>query len=560
MPNSVKYSTSYEPESLNTGNYYIGVGDVGKGQTSLTGYWAGITPPIGGYTLYGNKASQGPSIYVASNDSELIDFTQKISGLQITTAVDAISWFFQQSDRFVVNRDYETITTNGLVVNLDSGFVTSYPTTGTVWLNVSPTGSATASLVNGVNFLSEGFLNFSDSNSQYATLPNIGNLSHWTVEVWFRLTTDLNSKVTSLVCNNFNGSNLNFSVGTNNAPTNYNLCVGFFNGAWRNTTGFTPTTNTWYQVVGSYDGATVRQYVDGVANGGTLTYSGTPTSGGEVRMMRRWDSTVTSSNLVNGDLAIVRIYNRALSATEILSNYNAQSGRFVSSQFVGDFLALDMNASNPVSYSGGPTWLDVTDNGHIGTLNGVTFSAENGGYFIFDGVNDTISIPDSEWLRLSTSFYRTFQVWANLDTLPSSGQFMPIFGKLSSSYGFDGHYLAVNSNGTVRYVTNGGSIARTSTSTATISPGTWYLFTCVSVISATVSSTRVYLNNTQIISATHGSDTYNESNPFYLGYIGSGVSSNYLDGKIGEFYVYGRDLSNSEINSNYLATKTRYGL
>lgn len=559
MPNSIKYSTTAETEALKSGNYYIGVGDVGKGPSDVTGYWAGITPPSGGYTLYGNKALQGPSIYVASTDLELINLTKLISGQNITTVNSAIHWYFQQSDRVIVNRDYETITTNGLVVNLDAGFVASYPATGSVWLNVSPTSSATASLINSPTYTT-GHLSFDDALSQYSTLPNIGSLSQWTVEVWFRLTNDLTSKVSSLVCNEFNGSNLNFSIGTNNAPTNYNLCVGFFNGTWRNTTGFTPTTNTWYQVVGTYDGATIRQYVDGVASGGTLTYSGTPTSGGDLRMMRRWDSPVSSSNLVDGDLAIVRIYNRALAASEVLSNYNAQSTRFVSSEFTNDFLSLDMNASNIISYSGGPTWLDVTDNGHVGSLNGVTFSSENGGYFIFDGVNDTISIPDSQWLSLSTSYYRTFQVWANLDTLPSSGQFMPIFGKLSNSYGFDGHYLAVNSNGTIRYVTNGGSIARTSTSSATVSTGNWYFFSCVSVISATVSSTRVYLNNTQIISATHGSDTYSESNTFYLGYIGSGVSSNYLDGKIGEFYAYGRDLSNSEINSNYLATKTRYGL
>ena len=44
--------------------------------------------------------------------------------------------------------------------------------------------------------------------------------------------------------------------------------------------------------------------------------------------MRRWDSPLTSGNLVNGDLSIARIYNRALSATEILTNYDNTKGRF----------------------------------------------------------------------------------------------------------------------------------------------------------------------------------------------------------------------------------------
>ena len=45
-------------------------------------------------------------------------------------------------------------------------------------------------------------------------------------------------------------------------------------------------------------------------------------------MMRRWDSTVNSGDLFNGNLAIARVYNRALTAAEVLQNYNAQKGRF----------------------------------------------------------------------------------------------------------------------------------------------------------------------------------------------------------------------------------------
>jgi hypothetical protein len=174
-----------------------------------------------------------------------------------------------------------------------------------------------------------GILQFDDTSYEYAAIPNIGDLSQWTIEAWFRLTTSLSGKVTSVITNQFNLSNkLNFSMGTNNAPANYNLAVGFFDGAWRNTSGFTPSLNTWYQVVGTYDGTTVRQYVNGSANGGTLTYSGTPQSGGEVRLMRRWDSPLLPGNLVDGDLAIIKVYNTALNSGEVLSNFNDNKDRF----------------------------------------------------------------------------------------------------------------------------------------------------------------------------------------------------------------------------------------
>jgi hypothetical protein len=44
MPNAIKYNLSSETLALKKGNFYIGTGDVGKGPTSTTGYYNGITP------------------------------------------------------------------------------------------------------------------------------------------------------------------------------------------------------------------------------------------------------------------------------------------------------------------------------------------------------------------------------------------------------------------------------------------------------------------------------------------------------------------------------------
>jgi hypothetical protein len=222
-------------------------------------------------------------------------------------------------------------TQSNLLVYLDSGNLSSYPTTGSTWTDLAG-GNNNATLFNSPTYSSNysGILSFDDASLEYGTIPNIGNLSNWTVEVWFRLTTALTGKVTSIVSNQFDLVNkLNFSIGTNNAPGSYNLAVGYYNGAWRTTTGFVPQINVWYQVVGTYDGSTIRQYVNGSASGGTLNYVGTSQSGGEVRLMRRWDETLTSGNLADGDLAIVKIYNTVLSGTQVLQNYNDTYTRFL---------------------------------------------------------------------------------------------------------------------------------------------------------------------------------------------------------------------------------------
>ena len=76
MLNPVKYTTTTPSGSLRKSNMAVGVDpSVALGPTSTTGFYAGITPPAGGYTIYQNKASQGPSIYVVNNDTELVNYT-----------------------------------------------------------------------------------------------------------------------------------------------------------------------------------------------------------------------------------------------------------------------------------------------------------------------------------------------------------------------------------------------------------------------------------------------------------------------------------------------------
>lgn len=330
MPNSIKYSTTGDTFSLRKGNLYFGVGDVGKGPSSSTLHYQGISPPTNGWTIYADNGGVLTTIYCANNDFQLINFTNGFSNQNFSTTTECLNWYNSQSSFACVNRDYETISTNGLVMCVDAGFTASYSTSGSSWYDVSLSGG-TATLQNSPTYSSSsgGIITFSKTSSQYATLPNIGSKSVWTCEVWVRFSSSLTGQISSVITNQFNGaSSLNFSIGTNNAPSSYNIVAGFFDGAWRNTTGFAPTLNTWYQIAGTYDGSTIRQYVNGSASGGTLNYAGTPTSGGQIRMMGRWDTLAGSGNYIDGDLAIARIYNRALTDAEILQNFNAQKGRF----------------------------------------------------------------------------------------------------------------------------------------------------------------------------------------------------------------------------------------
>ena len=282
-----------------------------------------------GYNFLATLASVGFFQTSGFSDSEFINLSQAVSSeygtpQTFSTASEASVWLTN-------NGFWNSFIPINLLVYLDSGNPSSYPGTGSTWTDLEG-GDDNATLFNSPTFSSsyQGILQFDDTSLEYATIPDLGNLSKWTVEAWFRLNSPLTGKVTAIVTNEFDlVDKLNFSIGTNNAPTNRNISVGFFDGSFRTTTGVVPQVGVWYQVVGTYDGSVVRQYVNGVASGGTVNYVGTPESGGEVRLMRRWDFPEIASNFVDGDLAIVKIYNTVLSSSDILQSYTNTYTRFL---------------------------------------------------------------------------------------------------------------------------------------------------------------------------------------------------------------------------------------
>ena len=262
--------------------------------------------------------------------------------------------------------------------------------------------------------------------------------------------------------------------------------------------------------------------------------------------------TITPTNTVTPTLTQTPTVTQTLTKTPTPSPSSGGGG------IVTDSLFMELDASN---YTSG-TWSDETGNGNNATINGATWSSTNGGIFDLDGVNDNISIPHTSNLSLNTTTQRTIQVWVKFDALPALNAQIPVFGKLSSASGFDGYWGGLYSNaGKTRVVTNGTSIQKiTDSTTNPISIDTWYLYTFISQITSTSNTTKVYINTTEISSTQHGSDSYGETNPLYLGFIGSGVGSSYLNGKIGACYFYTKGLTSGEVTTNFNATKSKYGL
>ena len=327
MPNPIKYSTSAQTLALKKGNFWIGTGDVGKGPTSTTDYWNGITPPSGGYTIYLNKASGGPSIYTAANDSQLISLSNTIAGQTFASAAAALAWFATQTDKMVFDIDYPAIVTNGLILNLDAGFTPSYPTTGTTWYDVS-SGGNNGTLTNGPTFNSanSGSIVF-DGTNDYVNLLTSGLVSGWTsltYNVWVNITQNPSSPFPGFIASQTSIPSLNVAFGSWDTTRTLWYEVDTVNG---NYYGGGPgsntfSLNTWFNVCMVYDGSNVYGYYNNSLDK-QFNATGALNTISDLRI-----ANSTGYGFLNGKIAIAQAYNRALTAAEVSQNYNATKSRF----------------------------------------------------------------------------------------------------------------------------------------------------------------------------------------------------------------------------------------
>ena len=85
---------------------------------------------------------------------------------------------------------------------------------------------------------------------------------------------------------------------------------------------FTFSAATWYYIATVMDSGTTRHYVNG-AQVATRTYASSVASTTTVMI-----GAINNQHEVDGSIPITRIYNKTLTASEVIQNYNAQKSRF----------------------------------------------------------------------------------------------------------------------------------------------------------------------------------------------------------------------------------------
>ncbi|MGH1404827.1 MAG: LamG domain-containing protein [Alphaproteobacteria bacterium] len=340
-------------------------------------------------------------------------------------------------------------------------------------------------------------------------------------------------------------------------------------------------TDRWQHIVGTYDGAQIRIYVDGTEEN-SVSYSGgigSPASFnfkiGELGYLPNvwaWDGAIDD----------VRIYNRALTSTDVdalyhsytCSNPNSVTGALyfnddekvlqycngsswtgigpkstLSSGLVGHW-TLDETSGASIADSAGSntgTWTDGVNN----DVAEETTTGQNGAALTFDGTDDEIIIPH---FALSGTSGLTIASWVYLDNAVTDPR---IISKNDTAFN-SGHDWALfmddsggNERLTTRLRTSGNSAAHRFISSYNLPLDEWHH------VAVTYNETTALISM-YVDGVFHSSQTHPDGGPIDAGNTGrniaignSGAGGRFWDGMLDDIRVYERPLSASEISKLY---------
>ena len=229
------------------------------------------------------------------------------------------------------------IVTSGLVLYLDAANYLSYTSGSTTWNDLSGNNNS-GSLVNGPTFSSTnaGSIVF-DGTNDYVGLgtPSVLNItSSLTINTWVNLTAfPVNENATMYEKGYDNINDQTFLRFNNQSSINAIDCGTYggnnyltrltLTGSYANLI----TTGSWNNITGQYDGSSWNLYVNGTLLSQTITNQGPKPSTSPVSIGAAYIST-GYFRFLNGRVASTQIYSRALTASEVLQNYNATKARF----------------------------------------------------------------------------------------------------------------------------------------------------------------------------------------------------------------------------------------
>jgi hypothetical protein len=451
-----------------------------------------------------------------------------------------------------------SFNSNGALLYLDSGQAASYPGSGTTWTDLSG-NSNNATLVNSPAYTTawNGNFSFSGTGAQYAsTTASKFNTTYTgkTVFVAARITAGAFSAGTFRCLFGTNGGTRNFNTYIYSPSSGVYQIHYSAGGGGGFSNNLSLTTNQWFTLAVTHTtGGLVSYYLNGqpVGTNTGITFIQYAANSGEYIAL--------GDNYWYGDLPVCAVYSRALNASEILQNHNSLAPRVGLGIVTTDLLANYDTAG----YSSGSTVADTSGNGRSLTLyNTPTATTANRSPVIaYNGSTQWAIDTTGYGTLLNTSAGFTYDVWARPNAI-ANGTLISEWSISAASSGWNDAHMAlvagkINSglyNGAANpYITGPG-----------YSANTWYHI--VMTYNGATNILTLYVNG-----VSQGTVVNTKANPTpgtFLAWAKPDIASGsyvggatgYFAGQTGAWKVYSSALSADQVNQNFNALRSRYGL
>jgi len=288
---------------------------------------------------------------------------------------------------------------------------------GTTWYDVSG-NNLSGSLFNGPLFNPNGYITF-DGVDDYGLIPNTPLLQPSTslsLECMLKPSSVVNGSWIAAYTGAANGSFVKYGFRVAGAGQ----LSGYINsnGSIAQTFGNNLVTGSWIHGIITYDGASAKLYCNGVLSSTTaITGSMDYNAYGSPYFFTMGRKSAIDGQYFNGSINTARVYNRALSQTEVNQNY-------YQSPFITNGLTLAVDAGNLVSYErGSTTTYSMTGSASGSLFNGTGYTSSYGGMWNFDGIDDRINLNTK--LNVTSSF--SIDYCLVIKQLPNAGQYFYLY-------------------------------------------------------------------------------------------------------------------------------------
>ena len=343
-------SPNDHPLIINIGANTLGMYDnttnsfhsAGYDVSSLANVWTqwAVTGDSSGQTFYINGQQVGTTVQTGAGNSH--DWTGGVgtpngqsfgyvANMELYTAIltqeQILQNYYNQLSTFTL----PNIVTSNLVLWYDPDLSVSYPGSGSTINNLAST-SLPGTLSN-ITY-TDPYFSYNGSTSQVTVADNIllePGSGSWTMEAWVYQTGSSGSQV---VLGKFDpgglAADVSYSIRVNSGGSIY-AQMGDGTGAYINSTTYNLPLNTWKQVVYVYTNSggtkTLQTYVNG-ASIGTVNHTLNSILNTTANLYLGSYNNGEYSQYYNGRIGVTRLYNTALTAANVLQNYNADKSKY----------------------------------------------------------------------------------------------------------------------------------------------------------------------------------------------------------------------------------------